>query len=97
LPEGSVWGATGIGKFQLPINIAAILKGGHVRVGLEDYIYLDHEKKRLATNETLVRRLADFAGETGRPIATPEQARRILGYGAVKDRRAIKAAEVFTK
>jgi len=95
LPEGSVWGATGIGKFQLPINIAAIFKGGHVRVGLEDYIYLDHEKKRLATNEALVKRLADFAGEIGRPVATPEQARSILGYDAASDLSEIEKVEAI--
>jgi len=79
LPPKSSWAGAGIGKFQLPINIAAVMRGGHVRTGIEDNLYLDSAKKELATNEQLVRRLADFAHSIGREIATPEHTRRILG------------------
>ena len=50
--------------------------GGHVRVGLEDNLY--YSKGRLARNEELVARVVRIAGELGRPVATPDQARAIL-------------------
>jgi 3-keto-5-aminohexanoate cleavage enzyme len=61
---------------QLPMAMAAIAMGGHVRVGLEDNIW--YTKGRLARNEELVERVARISGELGRPVATPEEARRIL-------------------
>lgn len=79
LPPGSTWSATGIGRFQTRINVAAILMGGHVRVGIEDSIYYNYPKKELATNEALVRRIVRLARELGREIATPDEARKILG------------------
>lgn len=79
LPEKSTWSATGIGRFQTQINVAAILMGGHVRVGIEDSIYYNYHKKELATNENLVKRIVRIAEEIGREIATPKQARAILG------------------
>lgn len=79
IPEGNTWSATGIGRFQLGINTAAVLMGGHVRVGLEDALYYNQAKGELATNENLVKRIVRIAGEVGREIATPEEARRILG------------------
>ncbi|MCI0503983.1 3-keto-5-aminohexanoate cleavage protein [Candidatus Micrarchaeota archaeon] len=82
LPAGSVWGAAGGGKFQLPVNTCAIVMGGHVRVGLEDNLYYDYGKTVLATNEMLIKRIARIADELGRPIATPAQAREILGLKA---------------
>ncbi len=81
LPSGSTWSATGIGRFQTKINIAAMLMGGHVRVGIEDSIYYNYPKKELATNEVLVERIVRFAKELGREIATPDEAREILGIG----------------
>jgi 3-keto-5-aminohexanoate cleavage enzyme len=57
--------------------MTALAMGGHVRVGLEDNIY--YSKGRLATNEELVARVARLAGELGRPVATPSQARNLLG------------------
>lgn len=78
LPGGSTWSAAGIGKYQLKINSAAILMGGHVRVGLEDSIYYDYRTRILATNEQLVDRIANIARELGREIATPKDAREIL-------------------
>jgi uncharacterized protein (DUF849 family) len=72
------WGATGIGKFQLKINFASVLMGGHVRVGLEDNIYYDEEAARLATNAALVERVAAFAKQVGREIATAKEAREML-------------------
>ncbi len=79
LPSGSTWSATGIGRFQTQINVAAILMGGHVRVGIEDSIYYNYPKKELGTNAQLVKRIVRIAKELGREIATPDEAREILG------------------
>lgn len=83
LPPNSTWSATGIGRFQTQINVGAILMGGHVRVGIEDSIYYNYHKKELATNENLVRRIVRMAEEIGREIATPREARAILGMREV--------------
>jgi 3-keto-5-aminohexanoate cleavage enzyme len=77
LPPGCTWSVAGIGRMQLPLAMVAIAMGGHVRVGLEDNIY--YSKGRLATNEELVARVVRIAAEAGRPVATPAQARQILG------------------
>lgn len=79
LPKNCTWSATGIGRFQTQINVAAILMGGHVRVGIEDSIYYDYPQKKLATNEDLVKRIVRIAEDLGRDIATPDEAREILG------------------
>jgi 3-keto-5-aminohexanoate cleavage enzyme len=52
--------------------------GGHVRTGLEDNIYY-HKGQLAESNAQLVARLARIAGEIGRPVATPDQARAMLG------------------
>jgi 3-keto-5-aminohexanoate cleavage enzyme len=77
LPPGCTWSVAGIGRMQLPLAVTAIAMGGHVRVGLEDNIY--YSRGRLATNEELVARVVRIAGELGRPVAAPDEARRILG------------------
>jgi 3-keto-5-aminohexanoate cleavage enzyme len=82
LPANSIWSATGIGKFQLPLTIASIIKGGHVRVGLEDNIYFDADRKVLASNEMLVKRLVDFCGGMGRKVAGAKEAREIIGLNS---------------
>jgi len=79
LPSGSTWSATGIGRFQTQINVAAMLMGGHVRVGIEDSIYYNYPRKELGTNVKLVKRIVKIAKELGREIATPDEAREILG------------------
>ena len=77
IPPGSTWTVAGIGRGQLPMAVLAIVMGGHVRVGLEDNLY--YQRGQLATNEQLVSRVARIAAEIGRPVATPEEARQILG------------------
>jgi len=79
LPDGCVWSATGIGRFQLRIGAAALVEGGGVRVGLEDNIYYDDARLDLATNRRLVERVVRFAGELQREVATPDEARAMLG------------------
>ncbi len=77
IPHGSTWTVAGIGAFQLPMGIHAIAMGGHVRVGLEDCIYFS--KGKLASNEQLVNRIVQLSNIMGREIATPDEAREILG------------------
>ncbi len=77
LPTGCTWSVAGIGRGQLPMAVAAIAMGGHVRVGLEDNIYFS--KGRLARNEELVERVARIAREAGRDVASPNEARSMLG------------------
>jgi 3-keto-5-aminohexanoate cleavage enzyme len=77
LPPNCTWTTSGIGAAQLPLTTAAILLGGHVRVGLEDNIY--YSRGVLSEgNKPLVARAARLAKELGRPLATPEETRRIL-------------------
>lgn len=89
LPPGCTWSVAGIGRAQLPMAMAAIAMGGHVRVGLEDNIY--YSKGKLATNDELVARVVRIAAELGRPAATPAQAREILGLRPLQEhaRRAL--------
>ena len=61
------------------VEIPAILMGGHVRTGLEDNIYYDYDKTRLASNEELVKRIVNIAKEIGRPIADVSDTRLMLG------------------
>jgi 3-keto-5-aminohexanoate cleavage enzyme len=77
LPEGCTWSVAGIGKRQLPMAMAAIAMGGHVRVGLEDNLF--YSRGRLARNDELVARVVRLAAEAGRSIATPDRARKVLG------------------
>ena len=78
IPEGSTWTATGIGRHAFTLAAAAIAMGGNVRVGFEDNLYL--ERGVLAkSNGELVAKVVRIAKELGREIATPEEARKILG------------------
>ena len=78
LPAGSTWTATGIGRSAFPLAAIAIAMGGNVRVGFEDNIYLGKGQKA-ASNGELVAKVARIAHELGREIATPDEARKILG------------------
>lgn len=81
LPPGATWTAAGIAAAQLPMAALAITLGGHVRVGLEDNIY--YRKGELATsNAQLVARIARIAKEMDRPVATLQEARRLLRIAA---------------
>lgn len=82
LPAGAIWAGAGIGRFQHPIHAMAIASGGHVRVGLEDNLCLDFEKRTSATNADLVERVVRLAAACDRPIATPDEARRMIGLPA---------------
>lgn len=78
---GATWTAAGIGRHQLTVNEWALELGGHCRTGLEDNLRFD--KDRLATsNAELVKRVAELTPKFGRSVATPAEARRILGLRA---------------
>jgi 3-keto-5-aminohexanoate cleavage enzyme len=77
LPENTVWSATGIGTAHLPIMYAALALGGHIRVGLEDNLYMARGQK--ATNPMMVERAVRVVKEFGKQPATPAEAREILG------------------
>ena len=79
MPPESNWSATGIGRFQTQINVAAILMGGHVRVGIEDTIFYSYPNKELATNVKLIKRIVRLTNELSREVATPQETREILG------------------
>ncbi|MCL4475760.1 MAG: 3-keto-5-aminohexanoate cleavage protein [Nitrospirae bacterium] len=78
LPPGSVWAAFGISRYEFPMVAQAVILGGHVRVGLEDNLYI--ESGVLAPNNaTLVEKAAKIVTLMGAEPATPDAARRILG------------------
>jgi 3-keto-5-aminohexanoate cleavage enzyme len=79
LPPRCTWAAAGIGRWQFFVNSMAITMGGHVRVGLEDNLYHDNAKQRPATNAGLVERLAKLASAASREVASPGEARKIIG------------------
>jgi uncharacterized protein (DUF849 family) len=76
LPPGAVWAAFGIGRNQFPAVAQAVLLGGHVRVGLEDNLWL--EKGVAATNGKLVEKAVKLIEMLGPKVATPDEGREIL-------------------
>jgi 3-keto-5-aminohexanoate cleavage enzyme len=81
LPPDAHWGVAGIGRFQLPCAMHALVMGGHVRVGFEDNIFY-HKGVLAKSNAELVARIGRIAAEVGRPVATPAQARELLSLRA---------------
>lgn len=81
LPQGADWAAFGVGRSQFPMVAQAFLLGGHIRVGLEDNLYI--AKGELAPdNASLVRKAANIVDLLGSRLATPAEARQMLGIGA---------------
>jgi len=78
VPKDSLWLCSAIGQFQLPLTTLATLMGGHVRVGLEDNVYYSRGRKA-QSNAELVQRAVRIAHELNRSVATPAEARRMLG------------------
>jgi len=79
LPPSCTWAATGIGRFQFQTNALAVTMGGHVRVGLEDNLFMDANRTELASNVSLVSRIVTLAHAAGREPASPDEARRLIG------------------
>jgi uncharacterized protein (DUF849 family) len=81
LPQGAEWAALGTGRLQMPVVAQTALLGGHVRVGLEDNLYL--KKGVFATNGELVTRAKMILESLGYEVASAPEARRVLGlHGA---------------
>jgi uncharacterized protein (DUF849 family) len=81
LPAGCVWFAFGISLYQFPIAAQTVLLGGHVRVGLEDNLYLE-KGKLTPSNAALVEKAARIVEILGDSVATPADARQMLGMKA---------------
>ncbi|MFC9028800.1 BKACE family enzyme [Streptomyces arboris] len=77
LPEGARWASFALGRMQMPWVAQSILLGGHVRVGLEDNLYLGKGVK--ATNGQLVERAVRITEALGSRVASPDEARQQLG------------------
>ena len=82
LPKDAYWQVAGIGRAQWAMNALGVTMGGHVRTGLEDNLHMDAERLDLATNPRLVARVAGLAAALGRPVASPQQARQLMGLQA---------------
>jgi uncharacterized protein (DUF849 family) len=81
LPAGATWSAFGIGRFEFPIVAQSWIAGGHVRVGLEDNLYIS--KGVLAdSNAVLVSRAREIVCSLGGEIATAREARQQLGLAS---------------
>ncbi|MHA6732213.1 beta-keto acid cleavage family enzyme [Devosia sp. A369] len=78
LPAQHVWSAFGIGRSQMTIVAQSVILGGHCRVGLEDNLFLEHGVLAPG-NRVLVDRAAQIIRDLGAELATPDEARIILG------------------
>jgi 3-keto-5-aminohexanoate cleavage enzyme len=79
VPEGVRWSAAGIGRAQLPVAELALALGGHVRVGLEDNLFVSKGILARGSDE-LVSLAVELAARAGREPATPDEARALLGF-----------------
>jgi uncharacterized protein (DUF849 family) len=82
LPQGATWSATGVGRTTLPVALAALAAGGHLRVGMEDTLTFTRGVP-VRDNAQLVERAAQLAELADRPALTTDDARALL---RVKDR-----------
>jgi uncharacterized protein (DUF849 family) len=89
LPEGCSWSATGIGRSTLPVALAALSAGGHLRVGMEDTLTLA-KGRPVRANEELVARAAELATLAQRPPMTTDDVRALL---RTKDRTTDRTGE----
>jgi 3-keto-5-aminohexanoate cleavage enzyme len=78
VPEGSTWQVIGIGVHQFPMITMGMVMDGHVRIGMEDNLHIS--KGVMAENNAqFVEKAVRIAQEIGRPVATPDEAREMLG------------------
>ena len=78
LPKNALWSAFGVGAAHFRIAAAAIIAGGHARVGFEDNLYISRGIPA-NSNAQMVRKVVELASQLGRDVATPQEARQILG------------------
>lgn len=81
LPQPCAFELAAMGPYQLPLASMSVLLGGHVRVGMEDNIYLK-KGQLLKSNAEIVNKVVQMADAINRPVATPAQAREIMGISA---------------
>jgi uncharacterized protein (DUF849 family) len=81
LPDGASWSATGIGRSTLPVMLAALSAGGHLRVGMEDTVSFARGRPVIG-NAELVERAASLAGLAQRPAMSPDHGRALLGVSS---------------
>ena len=89
--EDAPWCAAGIGANQLTLNEWAVAAGGHARTGLEDNVRLDRDTLA-PSNAALVRRVVDICDKNNRPVASWQEARRILGLRLLENAKKGNAA-----
>lgn len=85
LPENSYWSLAGIGGAQLKMNSIGIAMGGGVRIGIEDNIWYDVNRTKLASNTDLIQRVHTIAEANERQIMTPEELRKKMNLQSAKD------------
>ncbi len=78
IPHDATYTVAGVGRYEFTLAAAAIIDGGHVRVGLEDNVYIS-KGVLTKSNGELVAKVVRLAKEFGREIASPDEARAILG------------------
>ncbi len=76
LPSGAIWSAFGISEAQFPMAAQSVILGGHIRVGMEDNLYMSRGVP--ATNQTLVQRAVEIVKSIGCRVASPSEARELL-------------------
>lgn len=79
MPVHSTWSIFGVGRGFLPMAMMGLIMGGHIRVGMEDNIYVN-PGVLAKTNAELVERVTGICRAYGRDVATPAEARKILGF-----------------
>jgi uncharacterized protein (DUF849 family) len=78
LPSQSLWSLGGVGDVQFAMNALGVVAGGGVRIGLEDTIWFDKNRTRLASNQDLLARIHDFAAAADRTVMPPTKLRKLL-------------------
>ena len=79
LPPESVWTMGGVGDFQFRMNVTALIFGGGVRIGLEDNLFLNPDRNKLASNPDLLKRIHRAIRLCGRKVMPPARLRELLG------------------
>ena len=87
VPAGVPWMVTAIGRHNFPMMAVTLALGGHIRTGLEDVVYVA-PGEYADSNAQLVTRAKAVCEAVGRPVATPAQAREILGIRGALDARS---------
>lgn len=78
LPKDAQWTAFGIGRMAFPMLAVSYVTGGHVRIGMEDTLYIN-KGELVKSNRELVERAVDIVQKLGGDMATPDEARQMLG------------------